>query len=141
MIQGQGFGYATNRTEELVELPDVYINHPENFPLNITYEGLPSPQRYDWSSLPPSVETKSYSEWTEEVVGGYQSPKIAVGIDHSAQDHENTDTFLAGAIVGVAGAALIGALQEFLHLLKDDSTTRSGDGGKAGRDQEVASAQ
>jgi hypothetical protein len=123
-VQGQDFGYATNRTEESVSLPELYINHgSDNFPLSITYWGLPSPQKYDWSSRPPSEETRSYSTWTEEVADGYQSPEMAVGVDHSAQDQESTDTFLAGAIVGVAGAALIGALQEFLHLLTDKPAT------------------
>jgi hypothetical protein len=124
MVQGQDFGYATNRTEESVSLPELYINHgSDNFPLSVTYWGLPSPQKYDWSSRPPSEETRSYSIWTEEVAGGYQPPEMAVGVDHSAQDQESTDTFLAGAIVGVAGAALIGALQEFLHLLADEPVT------------------
>jgi hypothetical protein len=122
LVKGPDFGYAVNDVGESVSLPEVDIYHTaDNFPLNVTYSGIPAPEKYDWSSFPPSVETSSYSEWTEEIVGGYQSPRIAVGIDHGAQNHEATDTFLAGAIVGLAGAALIGSLQEALHIWADRS--------------------
>jgi hypothetical protein len=121
-VFGRNFGYDVSSSEESVALPSVYADQPSaNFPLNVTYQNIPTAQRYDWSSFPPSVETDSYSEWTEEVAGEYQSPRIAVGIDHGAQEQQNNHIFLAGAAVGVGGGALIGALQEALHLWADTS--------------------
>ncbi|MGO8725601.1 MAG: hypothetical protein ACLPN6_25885 [Streptosporangiaceae bacterium] len=126
-VQGKDFGYSSNDVTETAAMPQVIFNHPINFPLSVIYENLAVPENYDWSSFPPSTETGTYVGWLEQLVAGEEPARVAVGVDHGAQSRDDRDTFLAGALVGVAGAALIGAVQEVIHLWTDNSDTPGDD--------------
>ena len=46
---------------------------------------------------------------------GHIPDVVATGINHASEARDNDLTFLAGALVGVAGGALLSAIQEALH--------------------------
>jgi hypothetical protein len=39
-----------------------------------------------------------------------------VGLNHSAQTRDDIKIFIAGALLGIAGGAIIAAVQEAMHL-------------------------
>ena len=120
-IKGRDFGYTSNSVTENVAMPQVEFSDPVNLRLSVVYQDLPSLENYDWSSFPPTTETRTYAGWFELIMNGNVQARMATGIDHGAQTRENRDTFLAGALVGIAGSALIGAAQEAIHLWADAS--------------------
>jgi hypothetical protein len=115
-IRGASFGYATNGLQESVAMPQIQFDSNVNCELAVVYQGLPDPQKYDWSGFPTDELTSGYASWIEQVTNGVEPGRVAVGIDHTAQSRDDLATFLAGALVGLAGAALIGAVQESLRL-------------------------
>jgi hypothetical protein len=80
---------------------------------------VPSADSYDWSSFPTSSASSNGASWEEQLVNGEASARVAVGINHSAQVNDDHRNFLAGAIIGIAGGALLGAVQEGLHANDD----------------------
>jgi hypothetical protein len=92
--------------------PDLYVRYP-----------IPSASSYDWSSLPTLRVTNSYAEWetaTANTPAGVQAEastpgQIAVGINHARQATDTDKTFAAGALLGLAGGAILSAVQEALH--------------------------
>ena len=72
---------------------------------------------------PPSMRFR-----TLHVIDGQGAEKCAlscseiVGTDHLSQKSDDHNTFLAGALVGVGGGAIIGAIQEGLHLWADGAS-------------------
>jgi hypothetical protein len=53
--------------------------------------------------------------WNEQVTGGEAAGRVAVGINHGNQAWNDDKTFIAGAFIGLAGGALLSALQELLR--------------------------
>jgi hypothetical protein len=49
------------------------------------------------------------------VAAGITSGRIATGVNHLAQAADDHRTFFAGALLGLAGGALLSAVQEALH--------------------------
>jgi hypothetical protein len=89
-----------------------------------TYETtLAGGSGYNWLSGPePQCQaTNNTCIWFEEPTNPpgtllyYTPPTTATGLNHSAQDSETLRTFLSGALVGIAGGAFVGAIQEALH--------------------------
>ena len=125
-ISGQTFGYSTNGITAVVALPELIYSSPGQ-PSYYVNQDLPSAADYDWSSFPVSYADAHTATWTglatsaqlsnqatEEVAG-----RTAEGIDHEQQDRDDKQTFLAGALIGAAGGALIGAVQESIPLLAE----------------------
>ncbi len=115
-IWGASFGYTTNGVQESVAMPQIAFNSNAICQLAVVYQGLPNPEKYDWSSYPTDEETSAYASWVEQITGDFEAGRVVVGIDDAAQSRDNLHTFVAGALVALIGAALIGALQESLHL-------------------------
>jgi ABC-type uncharacterized transport system permease subunit len=49
------------------------------------------------------------------MVNDHAPERVATGVNHKAQQTVSNLTFLAGALVGAAAAAIVGALQEALR--------------------------
>jgi len=121
-VSGNNFGYTNDDVQESVAMPDVVFSNTQvNCELDIVYVALPDSQSYDWSSFPTALNTTSFASWIEQVSNGIAPARIVVGINHAAQERNDRYTFIAGAFVGVAGGALIGALQELMHAWADGS--------------------
>jgi hypothetical protein len=89
---------------------------------------FPGASSYDWNQGPePSVG--SALGLSQPGVSWVVPPSSTVsdyvevgGTDSGAQDEDTIRIFLAGAFVGIAGGALIGALQEWLHGPDDEES-------------------
>jgi hypothetical protein len=114
-VKNQAFGYSSDRVRAAVAVPGVYYIAAGAGPILNTKVDLPSAPRYDWSSFPPTQLFEGI-EWVETPVGGDISSRTAVGVNHGEQSKDDRDTFIAGALIGLAGAALIAAIQEALHM-------------------------
>jgi len=93
--------------------------HPEDVILD--YANIPSASSYDWSSLPGGDFSKApHAVWSETVVpggplGGVAVARVATGVNSTAQANDSISTLAAGVLLGIAGGALVAALQEGLH--------------------------
>lgn len=76
---------------------------------------IPSANTYDWSSFPTDQVKSSFAIWSQSLTIGENSGRVTVGINHALQARDDNLIFLAGALVGVAGAAILSAIQEALH--------------------------
>lgn len=59
--------------------------------------------------------------WAEDSSDGGTQSRVASGVNHDAQAHDDLMIFLAGAVVALAGAAVLAAIQEALHAGDTDS--------------------
>jgi hypothetical protein len=62
------------------------------------------------------VVTGTTAQWQQDVASGDTPGRVAVGINHSAQTRDDIKIFIAGALLGIAGGAIIAAVQEAMHL-------------------------
>ncbi len=81
---------------------------------------IPNANTYDWSPPPVSVDRYSVTV-PEQLSTTYSAEAVEVtGTSHQAQTQDNRNTFIAGILLGVAGAAAIAAVQEGLHMVFDN---------------------
>ena len=115
-IQASNFGAVFNDVDASVAIPEIVYKGPDNTEpqFDIAYN-IPSASTYDWSSLPTQLATSYVAEWIEDIPDGITPARVAVGINHGAQSNDNTRTFVAGALLGLAGGAILSAIQEALH--------------------------
>jgi hypothetical protein len=97
-------------------IPEVTYNGPPWPGASLlTYYKIPSAASYDWSSFQPQGFTHGHVVWAENLSGSDTQSRVAVGINHATQTHDDFMIFLAGAVVALAGAAILAAVQEALH--------------------------
>lgn len=120
LTKASGVLPAANGLTASAALPQAFYNCPETdpqcpAPTLETHYDVPSAASYDWSSVPYQHVTATSITWAEQLAGGSASGRVAVGINAGNQSWNDTRTFLAGALIGLAGGALIAAVQERLH--------------------------
>jgi hypothetical protein len=76
---------------------------------------ISSASSYDWSAFPTLFANSTYAMWDEQVPASMADGKAAIGVDHANQAKDANMTFIAGALLGLAGAAFLVAIQETLH--------------------------
>jgi hypothetical protein len=85
-------------------------------PVLDTGYSLPGAASYDWASFPTQQQSATGATWEEPVMTNGETPgRVATGVDFSAQREDNALTFIAGALIGVAGGALLTVVTEWLH--------------------------
>jgi hypothetical protein len=108
------FGYTVNGLNASVAIPQLnYIGHGSPG-VSVLYD-LPGARDYDWSSFPTAFADGDSARWNHQLNASLAPARTAVGINHANQDKDNRNTFLAGALIGLAGGALLAAIQEGLH--------------------------
>jgi hypothetical protein len=114
-VRARDFGVTYNGVTAAAAIPKLIYNAPGE-PNLVTQYRIPAARLYDWSAVPPGFASSSKALWLEAVSSnGVLPPAVATGTNH-ANDARNTNlTFLAGALVGLAGGALLSAVQEALH--------------------------
>jgi hypothetical protein len=118
--KANGIVPAANGLTASAALPQAFYNCPASDPqcptptLETRYD-IASAVSYDWSSLPYQHVTGSTITWNEQVQGGATPGRVAVGIDSASQSRDDAWTFVAGALIGLAGGALLAGVQELLH--------------------------
>jgi hypothetical protein len=114
-ISDSGRSYTYNGVTASAAIPQVFYTGPGN-PILETEYNIPSGLSYDWSVLPAGYSTSKGYPWWDEQVTGNETPAVApADVDHARQTRDNWLTFLAGALVGVAGGVLVAATQEALR--------------------------
>jgi hypothetical protein len=119
-VKAPNFGVTSNGVSVAAAIPEIAFTGSKGANLTAKYH-IPSADSYDWSADPPSTLSNSGAVWTEDVLPGsiYNSGdtagRVASGINHTAQANDDTKTFIAGALLGLAGGALLSAVQEALH--------------------------
>jgi len=73
---------------------------------------------YSWITGQTPDYVNGFDRWTTASAGALQDaagPTLGSGIDLAVQSRNGNLQFIAGIVLGVAGAALVGSLQEFLN--------------------------
>jgi hypothetical protein len=116
-VRAHSFGGTYNDVNASVVAPAV-IYHGSGTPTLLTQYNIPDAARYDWSVFPLDFASSTFATWSEPVSSGQISARVADGTDFANQGKDNYHTFLAGVILGLAGGALLTALQETLDANK-----------------------
>jgi hypothetical protein len=112
-IRAHSFGGTYNDAYASVSIPGVTYEG-SGTPTLVTQYNIPDAFDYDWPVLPPVFSNKTFASWDEQVTGGQLGAEAASGINYPNQSKRNFDTFLAGITLGVAGGAVVSAIQEAL---------------------------
>jgi hypothetical protein len=118
--KANGIVPAANGLTASAALPEAFYNCPASdlrcpTPTLETRYDIASAASYDWSSVPYQHVTASTITWSEQVQSGAAPGRVAVGIDSASQSRDDAWTFVAGALIGLAGGALLAGAQELLH--------------------------
>jgi hypothetical protein len=116
LVHAEHFGAVFNDVTASAVIPEVSYYAPST-PAQALLAGykIPSAASYDWSSFQPQSFTKGFTVWAEDFSVGDTQSRVAVGINHGAQSHDDFMIFLAGAVIALGGAAILAAIQEALH--------------------------
>jgi hypothetical protein len=116
-VKAHNFGYAFNDVNASAAIPRVdSLGQGSGTPILYTeYYNVTSAGSYDWSSFQPQLTNATEILWDEPVTSGATPGIVAVGINHANEAKDNNKTFFAGALLGLAGGALLAAVQEALH--------------------------
>ncbi len=112
-VKAHSFGVASNGITASAAIPEVTYQGPGQPMLVVTYD-IPSAASYDWSSFPTASVNNSTASWVEDLTNGDTGARAAVGISPSGQATHDTETLLAGTLLGLAGGAILSAIQEAL---------------------------
>jgi len=115
LVDGSGFGLTYNSTTASAAIPEVLYEGGGGTPTLLTQYNIPDASSYDWSSFPTEFANHRFATWSELVTSGDVGGRAAVGINHANQSSESDDTFIAGALIGLAGGALLSGFQEAMH--------------------------
>jgi hypothetical protein len=107
-------GVAYNGLNASAAIPDVTISAPSANPELIADYGIPSGDRYDWSSFPPVTSMITDVMWQIHLTTADTAGRLVVGTNHARETSDTFWTFIAGALVALGGAALLAAFQEAL---------------------------
>ncbi|HEV2374488.1 MAG TPA: hypothetical protein VGS19_20295 [Streptosporangiaceae bacterium] len=113
-VKSHSFGVTFNGVNASAAIPEIFYHSTGTPDLFAAYH-FPSASSYDWSSYPAFFASKSTVVWQEAVTNGETVPRSAVGIDHARLASDDNKTFFAGALLGLAGGAILSAVQEALH--------------------------
>jgi len=111
-VRADDLGYAFNEVTAAAAVPQVNYFGPGSPLLMTEYDRVPSPNRYDWSAFPPEGSYGTRIAWGEVVTNGASQGRVSIGVDHANQTKDSNNTFIAGALIGLAGGALLSAIQE-----------------------------
>jgi hypothetical protein len=115
LVDASGFGVTHNSTTASAAIPQVLYEGGGGSPTLLTQYNIPGASSYDWSSFPTEFANSRFATWSELVTSGDVGGRAAVGINHANQSSESDDTFIAGALIGLAGGALLSGFQEAMH--------------------------
>lgn len=116
-VKTGSFGYVNNDIDASAAIPRViFLGQASVTPeFYIDYDNVAAPDDYDWSAPSPQLKNASEIRWDEPVSGGAAPGGVAVGINSANESWDSYKIFIAGALLGLAGGALLLALQEALH--------------------------
>ncbi len=116
-IHDTSFAWAANGLTAEASLPIVNFQNNGDTgygDVTVTYR-IPGGRSYDWSNGPDPDRLT----WTEPVDAASTAVLVA-GNDNSVADTDNRDVLIVGILLGTAGGALVGAIQELARLESTD---------------------
>jgi hypothetical protein len=113
-VRARSYGETYNGVNAAAAVPEVTYSG-SGTPVFQTQYQIPHASSYDWSSFPVQFANATFATWTQPMTGGQLAGRDAVGLDYANQSRDGYYTFLAGAILGLAGGAVLSAFQEALH--------------------------
>lgn len=114
-VKASRFGVAFNGVNATAAIPEVIYQGPGNPMMAVAYD-IPSASSYDWASFPTAAVNSSTAIWQMSLASGDTAGRAAVGINPAGQASHDTGTFIAGALIGLAGGAILSAVQEAFHV-------------------------
>ncbi len=126
-VHADGFAFVENGEELEGQLPAV-TGVPNSTFLNVIY-AFDQASSFDWvgGPLPDAIGPDSV-QWDEVPTATLQAIPVSAA-NRGAQLSDSNRTFFAGLLFGIAGGALVGFLQELLHV----HPQVLGNAGRAGR--------
>jgi hypothetical protein len=115
LVKADHFGATSNGVNAYAAIPDVTYHGPGKPYLETVYH-IPSAASYNWSWVPTEQVGGSVAVWEEPIPPGETAALAAVGINYAAQAQDGSKTFIAGALVALAGAAILTAVIEAMHV-------------------------
>jgi hypothetical protein len=113
-VAAHEFAVTSDGATASAAIPKLLYTGPGTVQL-VTQYNIPSADGYDWSTFPPAFADGSKAQWLEQMNSNNVIPDVdAAGINHATQARDNDLTFIVGALVGLAGGALLAALQAAL---------------------------
>jgi hypothetical protein len=120
-ITAEHFAWDSNGVMIEAELAQVVFvltgANPASSPSDLYVEYGINPSGYEFTGGPSPSYIRDYPVaigWREDLNSGAYVASVTA-INPTVQQNDSTMTFVAGALVGVAGGALIGAVQELFH--------------------------
>jgi hypothetical protein len=128
-------GFNSDDTSATAQLPAVQLPLAQHYLIGAVevHYTIANASSYDWTTGQPPVSTRgdvvswylSLQSQGSSSGSVYESISSSAGaVNQASQQHEQFLIFLAGALIGVAGGALVGALQEFLDARAELKQTR-----------------
>jgi len=120
VVNERNFSINFDGINAYAAMPEVILHlegHGSESPLMEIGFRIPSAASYGWSSIPSIVPGSSRIAWSERLAVGDTPGQVIDGTNHARQRIDANLTFLAGALIGVAGAAFLISLQEAMQLL------------------------
>ena len=124
------FAWDTNGLQLEATMPSVTVDgcatgcSTSALAIEPTYE-LANGGRYTWSGGPPPASVIPTQVSWSIPAAQLSAPSTVSATNLSEQDSDNLRTFAAGAVLGIAGGALIGAVQEFMDSEARSSASRA----------------
>jgi hypothetical protein len=113
-VHARGFAFVQNGEELEGQVPAV-TGVPDSTFLNVTYS-FDQASSFDWVGGPqPQAIGSDSVQWDETPTATLQALPISAA-NRAAQLSDSNRTFFSGLLFGIAGGALVGFLQELLHV-------------------------
>ena len=112
-VKASNFGVTSDGVNASAAIPEILYGAGGQ-PKLLTLYHLRSASSYDWSGSQTALVTSATAQWQTDVVSDDTPGQATVGVDHAAQQHDDIKIFIAGALLGIAGGAIIAAVQEAL---------------------------
>jgi hypothetical protein len=112
-VKTRNFGVTSDGVNASAAIPEVLYGGGGQ-PMMLVLYHLRSASSYDWSDSQAAEVTSTTVQWQQDIAGSDTPGRVAAGIDHAAQQRDDIKIFIAGALLGIAGGAIIAAVQEAL---------------------------
>lgn len=125
-VRPSNFGMDFDGSNAYAAIPEIILKGPRaNGESFVTNSFIPKASSYDWSSSRPTAVESSSVTWAVGLKDDDTAGRTVVGINHAREANDVTSSFFAGALIGLAGAAILSAIQEALHIFADRDATAS----------------
>lgn len=124
-VKAHSLGYAADYINAAAAIPRVVFSGPgADGSTFYTQYNVTSGAPYDWSTFQPQLANASEVLWSEPLTSAAEGT-VAVGANQANEAKENYETLFAGALIGLAGGALLAAAQEWLHRNDEAATVKA----------------